>query len=265
MNFVPLKFLSCLALMMVCCHGDLTLNAVVLSRNPNRFNATLKVLKTCGFDSIQRKHPIIYTSPVIDMKYKLLRNTSDPLEKLETDKMKKWFSNKLSFIEAIENFRDEPYQVSSDDDWRFFFEDDIASHDSIVVPNYPQAIWNATRLAKQDGILYLGICAPSFIGEIHPHDFIESQKAFGYCTHSWGLVKWKAQSFLDRIDEISHKWNNGLDQIIMDKIFYLSGKHYGPILVAGSNLTITRYLIHGRRYDSGLFFQNWEFKSEIDK
>eukprot|EP01038_Epipyxis_sp_PR26KG_P015865 gene15865-21507_t len=236
---------------------NISLNAVVLSTNQVKYDHAKSILVECGFDNIERKIPIDYKSPIIDIQYKIFRNKSDPWEVLELDKYKKTFSNRLTFIEIIENFRDEPANISTNLDWKFFFEDDIDAHLNLV-PNYPAAITHAMKLAKSDGILMLGACGPTLRGQSFEHDFVQSTKMYAMCTHAWGLAKWKTGPFLHRIDELSIKLRDGLNGIYMDQMLYHFGKYHENIFLVGSNISISRG-------NDGLFWQNRDmFKSEIN-
>ena len=231
------------------------LKAVVLSNNLIRFNSSQKCLIGAGFHDIMMFPPIDYLSSVIDEDYKKIMQSSDePL----TPEMRKVISNRLSFVKAMLNFADESSNQTHNNEWRFFFEDDIANQID-KVPSYPAAIFHAMEIAKTDGVMYLGVCAPSAMGDTYEHNYVESVRVFGPCAHAFGLAKWKVKSFLDALDLLT-KGPNGLSILYLDVQFIAYGKTR-PILLVGYNLSSP--------YDGdhrGLFWQDRNtFKSEISE
>ena len=236
-------------------NGTQILKAVVLSNNHTRFASTEKCLVEAGFHDIEIFQAINIRSNIID---EYCRNLTNDPKRFKDEKLRKIVSNRISFLNILTSFRDEPSNISSENDWRFIFEDDIASF-KVHVRNYPILIYHGMELAKKDGIMSLGTCGADQLGESDFYNSIEYRKIVGPCAHAFGLAKWRTRSFIDEIEKYENKIKtfDVFDHIVQNIFLNKSD----GILLVGVNLH-SPYDWHHR----GLFWQDRiTFKSDIGR
>ena len=185
--------------------SSMQLNGIVLSNNSTRYNHTKNTLINSGF-IVNQKVFLDPQSDIIKQELGLLGLSYSDI-KLPKEKLKMYLSNKLSFLEAIESFVNEPNSISNSTDWKFFFEDDISLHPSLIYSN------NTATLIKQalhidsirrEGLVYLGLCIPHCEPTLGNIDNINISKCYGFCAHAFGIAKWKSRHFLRTISSHHH-------------------------------------------------------------
>ena len=247
------------------CFGK-NLTAVVLSMHNHRFQHTEKVLSRLNFEVI-RERPIPYTSPaLLDIYNSLKLYDGFPLN---LDEYRKTFSNYATFRKAIQSFAVEPPEVSSLEEWRFFFEDDVAVHQGDTSPVC--SIRRGMELAQTEGILYLGICGSECFSQnkIEERGVVFS-RCYGCCAHAFGLTKWKAGLILD-LFLLLQRDIIMVQRLYFDRGLYEYGRRVQPIFVVGANLNRT-HPVYGKdgpnqttsspvMDHSGIFYQDRKFYS----
>ena len=234
--------------------------AVILSNNKTRFKHTRHVLEAKDVFEVNCRKPINYKSPVIDTALSELNiNMTDIITSynMTTNQVRKTLSNELTFIEALKAFSIEPSDVSAADDWTFFFEDDIALHSSVTDPLV--AIRRGIAHAREDGILFLGVCGPKCTGWANPFQAVKIKRCYGTCAHAFGLVKWKVQGFLKSIDMLKGNMTD-LHKLYFDRFLYTYAQKVKPVPVLGWNLASPC-----NKHHKGIYYQDrLKFASAID-
>ena len=234
--------------------------AVILSNNYTRFKHSRRILKRNEVFEVRRKMPISYKSPVIDGALNELNlNVTDIMSSfnMTITQVKKTLSNELTFIEALRAFSAEPSDVSKVNDWTFFFEDDIALHSSVTDPIV--AIRRGILHAREDGILYLGICGPTCNGWANPFQAVKIKRCYGSCAHAFGLAKWKVESFLQSVDILKGNMTD-LHKLYFDRFLYAYGQKVKPVHVLDWNLASPC-----NKHHKGIYYQDRsKFASAID-
>ena len=175
---------------------------------------------------------------------------------IESPQDRKYFSNRLAFLKAIEvqiAHSTEYSTVSRELDWVFFFEDDIKLHESFQSPKQAmQTIITGMKLAT-NGMVFLGICGMHWNDDtIITINSNQYRNCTGYCAHAFGIARWKLQSFLDYITPFKYQVS-AFDMVLLR---YASNH---PMVLVGSNLTSPENSEH-----IGMFYQNrLKFNSTI--
>ena len=126
----------------------LELPAIVISANAERYSNTYSILTNIGFN-VTRQQPIHYTSQILDKKLTNAINHNVHMKEtlglngkirvvIESPQDRKYFSNRLAFLKAIETQIAHSIEfsiISRELGWVFFFEDDIKLHESFQSPN----------------------------------------------------------------------------------------------------------------------------------
>lgn len=222
------------------CAGTKNFSAVVLSAHMHRFVHTEKILNRYNF-KVELEQPIPFDSQGLQDIYTSLKIFDN--FPLKLDEYRKTFSNYATFRKAIESFVAEPQNVSSIDDWKFFFEDDIGVHPGDSSPIC--SIKEAMELARTDGIFYLGLCGPTC------YDFnqeivrgVHFKRCYGTCAHAFALTKWKAALILN-VMLLLQKEIYVVERLYFDRGLYEYGKRVQPILTIGTNLNRT-HSVYGK-------------------
>ena len=242
------------------CFGT-NLSAVVLSIHHHRFLHTRNILAQLNFDVMHEK-PIGYDSPYLQELY----NSLEMFKGIPLDQewQRKTFSNYATFRRAIQGFANEPEELSCAEDWRFFFEDDIALH-----PGAPSPVCSIRRgmeLARTEGIVYLGICGSAcFPWNKELHQGVNFERCYGTCAHAFGVTKWKAGKILDTL-LLLQKEMSAIQRLALDCGLFEYGRRIQPIFTIGTNLNRTHEIygknganesIPGPDGDhSGIFYQD---------
>lgn len=215
-------------------HQHHHLSAVIISHNETRYNHTRAILEEMKFHVVQ-KVPINFTSQLVDddLSKRNFKVTEFPHSQ---KKLRQIISNALTFIDALESFGNESSNKSLPSDWRFFFEDDIAVHPTIVKPSI--IIKKSLHIAAADGLLYLGVCGPTCSDEVSIVDEVEIRKCFGVCAHAFAVSKWMVKSFITSIQEMrNRRYRNKRPRFAFDEALWGYGEYIKTIYVVGSNLT----------------------------
>ncbi|CAM4777211.1 unnamed protein product [Rotaria magnacalcarata] len=172
----------------------------IISSIPQRFNSTMKALKTVlpGFFNVKHKEPVPHSDS------RILRNGDMNASSLLLTNIDLWSAFAWS---SSTDF--------SDNDWILIFEDDVR----IVPPEIMKTFYGETNLtrnhtnsshiiaktieegfelAKNDGILYLGTCEPPFNdSKIHysSDGFMQFRRGMHFCTHAIAYTKWRARKY----------------------------------------------------------------------
>jgi hypothetical protein len=83
-------------------------------------------------------------------------------------------------------------------EWRVFVEDDvwIARGVDRSGERVLDAVRFGSELARSDGFMRLGSCAPFYRGgEAVTHDNVRFARAAGRCAHAYALARWRAETF----------------------------------------------------------------------
>lgn len=185
------------------------------------------------FDQVRREMPLNYTDPDLPVLVQAFsqfqgRNLTSPREL-------KAFSNFLAFHQAI--FRHAHDRHSTAGSWRIFLEDDVALHPNVASPAC--SLLRGLELARNDGIVYLGLCAPRCFDATlfyEKHNAIEYGKCSGTCAHAFGLTRWKAQSILPILANLRRDYHAHDEQIYFDIGLFSYGSRISPVWTIGTNL-----------------------------
>lgn len=114
---------------------------------------------------------------------------------------RKMFSNRMAHTQLLREFVDDAAAGMSS--WRFFFEDDVAVHPA-VASNASAVLVKGMGVAAADGMLHLGICAPAAGGgrEVEVAMGVVAARTYGYCSHGYGVTKWRAAAMLGTLDSL---------------------------------------------------------------
>jgi hypothetical protein len=207
-----------------------TFNGVVLSMRDVRFNHTKHVLARLGINATQ-KVPHSFKSKEVDRSLEKFTGNRN----YHTDLNLKVWSNRMAFIEVLEEFvLDTDAQYNS---WRFFFEDDVELHPSLSDEEAQLVLARGMALANTDGIVFLGICGPSW-GEIQGlNEHVQAAKCAGTCAHAFGFQQWKAAKFLSLMTTLNLE---GGDPVVLgfyfDRYLHAFGRFVHQYWLLGSNL-----------------------------
>ena len=258
----------------IACEGDCEvprkfLKATILSADQQRFDATRTVLSPLF--EVKREVPLSINDPALFRLISIFKTLRGRNFTASTpDRERKAFSNFLAFHEAIWSHAWDKRTKS--DGWRFFFEDDVALHPNVTSPLCN--IMHGIEIARSDGILYLGLCAPRCIlWDIFRSENkgLDYQKCSGTCAHAFGLTKWKAQSILELMQVLRQEYHKFDEQVYFDIGLFSYGKRVNPVWTVGANLSHApprnlrnKKFVHYKANHIGMFFQNREqFPSTI--
>ena len=149
-----------------------------------------------------------------------------------------------------------------EDDFAYLFEDDIAVHPSINRRKLAGILDFGSSLARKDGLLYLGSCAPECDGKFtRMHDEVAYAKCSCLCTHAFAVTRRRARSLAVELHSnmVEHRVVSPISHTIDDLL-----RHYSLFRnlswVAGTNLVSPEDPGH-----FGVFFQErTRFKSLIN-
>ena len=245
------------------CMGDCNstrFEATVLSADELRFESAEKELRQLF--NTRRQIPLNITDPSLFRGLDGFRHLRG--RNITTKREARAFSNFLAFHFAI-NFHASDKNVKSDS-WRFFFEDDISLHPNATFPMCN--LLHGMLLAKNDGILYLGMCSPICILQdvfSSTNKSVAFQKCSGTCAHAFGLTKWKAQTLLDLLQTLRFEHHTYDEQTYFDIGLFSYSKRVHPVWVIGSNLTTIQHrTVRNKKFlrykpnHIGIFYQNRE-------
>ncbi len=182
-------------------HANTSVRGYIVSVDETRYNNSKKVLEDIGLEP-HPYYPFTYDSKEVRQSWAKFQKTAKGSPKFvrrsfnlnETIWRHKLWSNRLAFLDLLQNFVDD--KSVNVNTWRFFFEDDIAIHPNTTVAEVRQAIQKGMKLAT-NGAMYLGICFPEGCTDrLILSKSIVAHRCFGLCAHAFGLTKWKAHSIL---------------------------------------------------------------------
>jgi hypothetical protein len=101
--------------------------------------------------------------------------------------MRKVYSNLLSQLRAWDRLGTDP--SIDDEEFLYFFEDDVALHPALNASEFRGHLKNVERESASEKFFYCGICGPTWLG---PGYFVSGtpvRRGFGSCVHAYAIKK----------------------------------------------------------------------------
>lgn len=205
------------------------LHGFIISNQEERFHFASAALTALNLTPHQHI-PWPYNSKVVDSA--LYSFTHGSREYHSNPVHLKMFSNRMAHTQLLREFTED--STAGMNSWRFFFEDDVALHPE--VRDASEVLVKGMKMAAADGLLHLGICAPARgnedVREVAPG--IEVARTFGYCSHGYGVTKWRAAAVLGSLDEVVVQPAHG--RLYFDVSMRAYAEHVVKTWVLGVNL-----------------------------
>ena len=149
-----------------------------------------------------------------------------------------------------------------EDDFAYLFEDDVAVHPSVNRRQLASILDFSSSLARKDGLLYLGSCAPQCGGKLtRTHDKVTYAKCSCFCTHALAITRRRARSLASDLHSnmVEHDFVSPISHV-HDELLRLYSLYNNLSWVAGTNLVSPENAGH-----FGVFYQNrLRFPSLVD-
>ena len=231
------------------------LRAVLISLNQTRYNSIKNVLEKSlnGKVSVNKYHPVSIHSNVLDQHFDTVKCFFENKKKLGKDiKGRKLFSNFWSFHEVFSNFSSESADISSENDWLLFFEDDVAVNPS--VKHLYEDIKAGMKYSRNEGIMYLGKCHKGdCVGhEMSPYGSQMARCSGGVCAHALAITKWKARHMIGTL--LTFVKSNKL--AVFDQLLCLYSIAIQRIPIIGLNREPPEAIRREQFEHVGLFYQD---------
>jgi len=169
-------------------------HAYILSYDNNRWEALQKVLANLGI-SASVVTPIALNSTLINFASKGICNNVH-------NKRCRRLSQGLSYYLLWQVVSQDPRL--QDSSWNLFFEDDARLNPGFTYKDAQDVLQDTMAKAQNEGFFYGGLCCvrttragPDSCTACRNH------RAWGRCTHAYGLTKWRARSMYRELVELS--------------------------------------------------------------
>ena len=159
-----------------------------------------------------------------------------------------------------------------DTDFACIFEDDVALHDDLSTTDARKVILHGMDLARNDGVLYLGICEPTCLAETE--QWLGSYKftqCYGYCAHAVAVTKAKAATYMDEMhaafqnDFKTKNYTTFAHGHVIDQMQRVHAYNTKAIWTIATNLVDPQTGTYGYGPHYGAFIQDkWRHRSIID-
>ena len=231
----------------------------MISGTDERWQHTRNVLQAAGFARPQRHAPVEVSQAHADAEarrpYDAVVNTSSVVAQRQ-------LAIRATFFALFQAVALLPDSSLAEDDFAFMFEDDVAVHPGINRRKLANILDFGSSLARKDGLLYLGSCAPQCDGtHTRTHDDVTYAKCSCFCTHALAITRRRARGLAMALHD------NMVEHGIVSPISHVHDellRHYSMSTnlswVAGTNLVSPENAGH-----FGAFYQNrLRFPSLVD-
>ena len=231
--------------------------AFVISGIDDRWQHTRDVLQAVGFAKPHRFVPVEASQANADAEsraeaYDAVVNTSSIVSQRQ-------LAIRATFFRL---FQAVAVLSIEEDDFAYLFEDDVAVHPSVSRRKLASILDFSSSLARKDGLLYLGSCAPQCDGKLtRTHDEVTYAKCSCFCTHALAVTRRRARSLAGDLHSnmVEHGIVSSTSHVHDDLL-----RHYSMYRnfswVAGINLVSPENAGH-----LGVFYQNrLRFPSLVD-
>ena len=238
-------------------HGQAQqLPAFVISGIDERWQHVSGVLQAVGFARPQRFAPVEASRTNADAEslpeaYDAIINTTSKVVQRELA-LRATFYRLFHTIAKLSSL--------GEDDFACLFEDDIAVHPSLNHTSLASILDFGSSLARKEGLLYLGSCAPRCDDHFtRVHEEVEYAKCSCSCTHAFAVTRRRARSLA--VDLHSNMVEHRIVGHTIDDLLKYYSLFKSLSWVAGTNLVSPEAEGH-----KGVFFQNrLRFKSLINQ
>ncbi|KAK9834875.1 hypothetical protein WJX81_005664 [Elliptochloris bilobata] len=237
----------------------------VISGNELRWLRTKQVLASLHLLA-QRIHPPKATYKLAEEGYKA--HSYDKDVNLDDATTQREFSLLATWERLLQHIAGDPDMAESD--FALIFEDDIALHDDLSHAAARRAILHGLDIARDDGLLTLGICVPDCQNvSAEWYEGIQYDKCASLCSHAIAVTKLRAVTLMDQLHEAIHidfkKWeyDSYYHGHCIDQLLRLYAYAHGGTWTVASNLRSDQSPPWGD--ELGVFYQDrWRSKSTIN-